>query len=157
MKHAKSSPSGFSLVELVIVVAILGILAAITIPKYVDAQGRARVTAAATTVRHVNIRLSEHYAMQHGFPSEIEDSWFVDGLPANPYASSNGANIENVNTASAYHPADKTISDTRSFWYNHQTGSFRALVPSNDDAAELITLYNTINGANVTTADQTGR
>ena len=49
-KDRLKSSQGFSLVELMVVVAIIGILAAIAIPNYQKFQARSRQTEAKTTL-----------------------------------------------------------------------------------------------------------
>lgn len=53
-KMFKKSESGFTLVELIVVIAILGILAVIAIPRVVGAIENARYTAAQANVRTLN-------------------------------------------------------------------------------------------------------
>lgn len=59
-KHSDSK--GFTLIELMIVVAIIGILAAIAIPAYQDYTTRARVTEGLSIMNNIKIGISESYA-----------------------------------------------------------------------------------------------
>ena len=67
----KSKQAGFTLIELMIVVAIIGILAAIAIPSYQEYTGRAQVSEAMTLTTGVKIPLLEWIHGRGSYPSDI--------------------------------------------------------------------------------------
>ncbi len=65
----KQVQKGFTLIELMIVVAIVGILAAIAIPAYQNYTIRAQVTEGLSLVEGWKTGISEYYAQYGAFPS----------------------------------------------------------------------------------------
>ena len=65
----KQVQKGFTLIELMIVVAIIGILAAIAIPAYQNYTIRAQVTEGLTLADGWKTSISEYYAQYGSFPS----------------------------------------------------------------------------------------
>ena len=64
----KKGQKGFTLVELMIVVAIIGILAAIAIPQFTKYRARAQNTAALTDLRNVRTDLEGYMAEWQHYP-----------------------------------------------------------------------------------------
>ena len=54
MKINRNSKKGFTLVEIMIVVAIIGLLAAIAIPNFVKARERAQINSCIANLRQIN-------------------------------------------------------------------------------------------------------
>ncbi|MEQ9394993.1 pilin [Haliea sp.] len=70
---------GFTLIELMIVIAIVGILAAIALPAYQDYTVRAKMSEPMAYLSEAKTTLSEFYATQGEFPTAAQA-----GLNTNP-------------------------------------------------------------------------
>ncbi len=62
----------FTLIELLIVVAIIGILAAIAVPNFLNAQIRAKVSRAVTDMRTIAVS-NEAYRVDHGYYAPVSN------------------------------------------------------------------------------------
>ncbi len=78
---------GFTLIELMIVVAIIGILAAIAIPVYQDYIARAQVSEAITLSAKYKIEISNHYN-QTGTCPTLSDIGLTAGDGGGNYVTS---------------------------------------------------------------------
>ncbi|MGZ5036893.1 MAG: pilin, partial [Usitatibacter sp.] len=70
----KKVQQGFTLIELMIVVAIIGILAAIAIPAYQDYTIRAKVTELINAAGVCKTSVAEYYQTKGAMPPDITTS-----------------------------------------------------------------------------------
>lgn len=141
MLGCKGSRQAFTLVEVLIVVIVLGILAAIVVPQFSSASDDANLSALTTNLQTIRAQI-ELYKIQHSgsyptlanFTAQMTAGTDVTGaagtdfgpylmaIPPNPFSG--------VNTVTDTVPPAATLG----WYYNETTGEFRA----NDSAAHKL-------------------
>ncbi|HVS63014.1 MAG TPA: prepilin-type N-terminal cleavage/methylation domain-containing protein [Thermoanaerobaculia bacterium] len=89
----RSSPqSGFTLLELIIVVAVIGILATIAVPAFKDVPRRAQEAALRTNLRTMCDAIDQYHADKGKYPSSleslVEDGGYLRFVPLDPITKS---------------------------------------------------------------------
>ena len=70
----KQVQKGFTLIELMIVIAIVGILAAIALPAYQDYTVRARMSEPMAKLSEAKATIAEYYSSQAKSPAKLADA-----------------------------------------------------------------------------------
>ncbi|MDV7104461.1 pilin [Vibrio sp. TH_r3] len=69
MKHLIKRNSGFTLIELMIVVAVIGVLSSIAIPQYQNYIKKSQLGAALATISALKINIEDYLATNGQFPA----------------------------------------------------------------------------------------
>jgi len=158
----RAAKQGFTLVEILIVVIILGILAAIVIPQFTEASSEARVSNLMTNLQTIRSQLLL-YKTQHleSYPAdgdgeghdEFEDEMCnysdEDGVtqatpdsdhPYGPYLTTIPINpLSNDNTVRVVDDGDTVFAapdDDGGWYFNAATGEFRADLTDDHETAD---------------------
>ncbi|SHJ70741.1 type II secretion system protein G [Hathewaya proteolytica DSM 3090] len=76
----KSVKKGFTLIELIVVIAILGILAAVLLPKFSGFTDDARKKSAMSEAKNVYTAMSAYYAEKGVYPTETDKATTLSNL-----------------------------------------------------------------------------
>jgi general secretion pathway protein G len=90
--------SAFSLIELLLVLVILGVLAAIVVPKFTSKGEQARITAAGNSIAQMGTAL-EMFEVENGrYPSNEEGLQALITAPSSMQQTWNGPYLKNMMT-----------------------------------------------------------
>ena len=71
-KHESQSRSGFTLIEVLLVVVIIGILAAVVVPRLSGRVGQSQVSAAKSSIASVSLALDLYETDNGNFPASLQ-------------------------------------------------------------------------------------
>jgi type IV pilus assembly protein PilA len=143
----KSIQKGFTLIELMIVVAIIGILAAIAIPAYQDYTIRAQVTEGLNLASAVKAGVAEAYANTGNWPGTLAAAG-LDNAPAGKYVNSVGVSGTGIITITYGSQANTNI--------NGRTLILTPALSANNDVAWVCGDHATPSGVSAATSPAAG-
>lgn len=85
--HPRWRAQGFTVIELLVVLAAIGLLLAVTAPRYVQHLDRARDTALRHTLRQVRDAIDKYHADQARYPADLKElvvRRYLNALPHDP-------------------------------------------------------------------------
>jgi type IV pilus assembly protein PilA len=82
----RASGRGFTLIELMIAIAIVGVLAAISIPAYTDYLNRAKVSEAMAAINACKVSVTEFVAFNGALPTNADQAG-CDSTPNTQYVA----------------------------------------------------------------------
>jgi len=133
---------GFTLVELVIVIAILGILALYAVPKYQGLVEEARSSEARAQLGTVRSAIGISYAKNHGqYPAALDGTIFAEGAVPEVEVTKTDGSVVRSNAVKAVHVPIVVgdIDDAGGWVYGVTTDKTQADVRINSKAVDPIT------------------
>lgn len=148
MKMIKKAQAGFTLIELMIVVAIIGILAAVAIPQYQDYVIRAKLAKVASAVDPVKLAIADYAQNNGGVSSITTDGWTSLGLAGAPTATTEVSGISVTATTGAIVATLQNIKptdiDTKTITFTPNDTGTTALTWAVTSTSNYSALTNTI-------------
>lgn len=79
-KSISGRSSGFTLIEILVALVVIGLLSAISIPMYNDYLDRARLTVSINTMETVRKAIDDYYMVNGTYPPDLNMTTGEDGL-----------------------------------------------------------------------------
>lgn len=102
MTNMKTNQQGFTLIELMIVVAIIGILAAVAIPAYQDYTIRAKLSEVMVIASAAKTSTSEYYLSTGSMPDSTGDAGINTSADQSEYLKSIGFSTNGTGAVLTY-------------------------------------------------------
>jgi prepilin-type N-terminal cleavage/methylation domain-containing protein len=105
----KKARQGFTIIELLIVIAIIAILAGLVLNNFRGAQAKARDTQRVTDVNNIHSKLEEYYNDNNAYPQTFTQAT-LSGIDAQSLVDPDGASVT-INAAVADEAAADALAD----------------------------------------------
>lgn len=117
LKTLKKVQSGFTIIELLIVIAIIGILAGLVLNNFQGAQAKARDVQRKTRINSIYGKLEEYYNNNGGYPDGALSTTLLPGMDAAALTDTNGAAPTYSFATAATTPTAPTPTSTNQMFY----------------------------------------
>lgn len=111
-KKRQTKQKGFTLIELMIVVAVIGVLSAIAVPQYQNYVKKGALGSALATSSAFKTIVEEEIAYNGEFPSAISDAFSIGNLDVSSATDSTAGSIIATITEGAASGASITLNRT---------------------------------------------
>ena len=112
MKKRQTKQKGFTLIELMIVVAVIGVLSAIAVPQYQNYVKKGALGSALATSSAFKTIVEDEIAFNGAFPSAISDGFNIGDLSVSSASGSTAGSIIATITEGAASGASITLNRT---------------------------------------------
>lgn len=126
--------TGFTLVELVIAVAIVAIIAAIAVPSYQFAMNKSRFNVAKRDILEIQVQMERYFTQKNRFPATLDEITTKPDPWGNPYQylDMDGASVGKKRKDKSLHPLN-TDYDLYSMGPDGKTATPLTAKASRDD------------------------
>lgn len=121
-KTLKKIQSGFTIIELLIVIAIIGILAGLVLNNFQGAQAKARDVQRKTRMNSIYSKLEEYYNNNGGYPDGLLSTTVLPGMDAAALTDPNGVAITQTFSSAVAAPAAPTPTSALQMYYQAYNG-----------------------------------
>ncbi len=135
-ESSRASVRGFSLIELLLVLAIIAILSAVAIPSFLGQRQRARrIGDAMANARILQIQLATRHAEATNYGADGTYTWNPDGTGSGPAFLSSF--VANKNTKMTYVLEVKNTGQSWTLTVNDQPGGVGKIFQTDQTGAQL--------------------
>jgi type IV pilus assembly protein PilA len=146
LKHLRSKKKGFTLIELVMVIAIIGVLAAIIMPKFSDQKSKANDAATRANLESLRSALQMYVSEQNYVPTSAAQAQaaLISGVPKVYLRAIPNAYTGSTTSTAVAGGVGAPTGTTGGWWYRYDSATVydfyvnsTATTASPDDGAAL--------------------
>lgn len=125
-KVTLSAEKGFTLIELMIVIAVIGILAAIALPRFGSVKSTANQARAESEMKNIQTALEMYYSKHEAYPDTGEELQNIEGIDSSVITKYSGGG----SNGSGYTPADDNGDGYQSYDWVYDNGEYEIEITS---------------------------